>query len=195
MVMFSLPPDWYASDKFWSDVLKVHKGTFIMLSVRPKLQPLAKKFRDRPREYDRALRRLVRETEKKLAIPESVSRAHEDLLRPAERLSKRQLKGFNLLMHDFLPSLVSQDEEPKAPSDSDARVLMQGFKLLTSKPTGTQPRPITKEIRYLYYECGFKGHAAIASRVFSAYRTASAIEKRDMREQVREAIRRHNDVK
>jgi len=194
MVLFSLPASWYASDKTWSVLSDQYVGAWFLLSVRSELQPLAKKYGDKPREYERALRRLVRQTEKRLGIPESVPRALDDPFRPAQRLSKRQLKGF-IVMRDFLQSLVSQDGEPKAPADSDARMLMQGFKLLASKPTGTQPRPITKEIRYLYYERGLKGHAAIASLVFSTYRTASPIEKRDMREQVREAIRRHNDAK
>lgn len=183
----------FASDSFWQEVQALHDGLQLLLLLRPKLRALAKRYRDRPHEFVSALDRLLNRYAKRFGLPQTKSRSLDEMLRPTHRVSKRQVRAM-IEGSEILSSVISRSGKIGVPPNHVGSSLIRVFTGFQSGRPGPKPRPITNEIRYLYHERRLRGYAKIASMVFPAYRTASADERLDMREQVREAVRSPKDT-
>ncbi len=176
----------FAYDRLWKVLYGEYNGLCLLFWLRPKLQPLAKKYRGRPRELTRALEQLLDATAKKLGIPESELRSFDDLFRPTQRLSRRQHKTINRLTTEFLPSLFSPDGKPHVPSNPTLLVKM--FTGLTSNPPGPKPSKATQKIQKLHLK-GMRP-ARIARKVYNPeYEHADSIRKQELIAEVRTVIK------
>lgn len=172
----------FAYDYLWEVLYAQYNELCMLLWLRPKLQPLAKKHRGRPRELAQALDKLLNGTAKELGIPESQVRSFDDLFRPTQRLSRRQHKAIDQITTEFLPSVFSPDGTPQVPSNATSFLKM--FKGLTSKPPGKKPSLETQQIQELLLKR--LRPARIARVVFSAeYEHADSLRKQELIEVVR----------
>ena len=176
----------FASDSFWQLMLAFYEELPLLLDLRPKLQPLAKQYCGRPREFVSAWDQLLNRVAKKHGVPQAELRSLDELFRPTQRLSRRQIKAMKD-GSEILSSAVDPRGKPKVPPKSIGTSVVGTLRAFISDPPGPKPRPRTVEIQRLHLK-GLRP-AKIARMVYPQYTRAASLDKQQMIDEVRTVIK------
>lgn len=171
-----------AKDVSWADFqFMVGVGCFF-LPLRSQLQRLARRHEGDPMGFVQSAWRVLRRRAQELGLPPFPE--HPDMDGSGTRLPMLPKRARKLALQapQFLKKMLTGRLKLSF-QDVDG-----ALHAMASRRPGREPVPKTIKIRRLF-ERGIKRPSAIARKIFPTYATASGRYKRDMLEQIREAIR------